>query len=84
MNPKQSNYRKVAFRDVSTGKLFITRSTADTAATLEYKGEMLPLVDLDVSSDSHPFYTGVRHSSPQATRVAQFNARYSRSGSSAA
>lgn len=78
MNQNSCKYRNVAFRDSVTGKVIVTRSTVETSSTLEHEGEVLPLVDLEVTADSHPFYTGVRRAPTQASRVARFQARYSR------
>ncbi len=76
MNQNQPNYRKVAFRDTVTGKVIVTRSTVEASSTLKHDGETLPVVDLEVTADSHPFFTGVRRAPSQESRVARFNARY--------
>ena len=52
------NYRPVAFRDMSNGDTFITRSTVNTKETVDIDGATYPLVKLEISSSSHPFYTG--------------------------
>ena len=49
------NYRPVAFKDLSNGDTFVTRSTVNTKDTIEIDGETLPLVKLEISSTSHPF-----------------------------
>ena len=82
MTQNQLHYREVAFRDTVTGKVIVTRSTVETSKTLLHGGELLPLVDLDVSADSHPFYTGVRRIPAQASRVARFNSRSAKVASS--
>ena len=52
------NYRMVAFKDMSNEDVFLTRSTVDTKETLEVDGVEYPLVKLEISRTSHPFYTG--------------------------
>lgn len=57
------NYRDVAFLDQSNGFQFITRSTVVTKDTIKLEdGRELPLVKLETSSESHPFYTGTQKS----------------------
>ena len=72
-------YGPVAFRDRSTGRLFLTRSTlAATApdATVEIDGAAYPVVDVDVTSDSHPFWTGTTRTLDSEGRVERFQRRY--------
>jgi large subunit ribosomal protein L31 len=72
-------YGPIAFRDRSTGRLFLTRSTlADTAAeaTVEIDGASYPVVDVDVTSDSHPFWTGTARTLDSEGRVEKFQRRY--------
>lgn len=72
----KTQYREVVFQDTTTGKKFLTRSTAQTTDTIEYLGKTYPLVKVDVSSDSHPAYTG-RAAKPSATgRVEAFRKKY--------
>ena len=52
------NYRLVAFKDMSNEDVFITKSTADTKETIEIEGVEYPLVKLEISRTSHPYYTG--------------------------
>ena len=52
------NYRIVAFKDMSNEDVFLTRSTVNTKETLEVDGVEYPLVKLEISRTSHPFYTG--------------------------
>ena len=52
------NYRQVAFKDMSNEEVFITRSTINTKETIEIDGVTYPLVKLEISSSSHPFYPG--------------------------
>ncbi|HEV6969052.1 MAG: type B 50S ribosomal protein L31 [Roseateles sp.] len=56
------NYRDVAFVDLSNGFQFVTRSTVQTKETIEIDGKTLPLVKLETTSESHPFYTGTQKS----------------------
>ena len=51
------NYRDVVFVDLSNGFQFVTRSTVQTKETIELDGKTLPLVKLETTSESHPFYT---------------------------
>lgn len=73
-----AEYRPVAFRDVTTGDVMVIRSTVRTDATIEHDGRRLPLYDLDVSSRSHPAYTGVVGRRPDAGRIERFERRYRR------
>ena len=52
------NYRPVVFKDMSNGDMFLTRSTCKTNDTVEFEGETYPVVKVEISSTSHPFYTG--------------------------
>ena len=56
------NYRDVVFVDLSNGFQFTTRSTVQTKETIEIDGKTLPLVKLETTSESHPFYTGTQKS----------------------
>jgi large subunit ribosomal protein L31 len=70
------NYRMVAFRDMSNGDTFITRSTVNTRESVEIDGTEYPLVKLEISSSSHPFYTGKMKLVDTAGRVDKFRNRY--------
>ncbi|MCD7973008.1 MAG: type B 50S ribosomal protein L31 [Candidatus Azobacteroides sp.] len=70
------NYRPVAFRDMSNGDTFISRSTINTKETVEIDGVEYPLVKLEISSTSHPFYTGKQKLVDTAGRVDKFMNRY--------
>ena len=70
------NYRLVAFRDMSNGYTFITRSTARTKDTVTVDGKEYPLVKLEISSASHPFYTGKMKLVDTAGRVDKFRIKY--------
>ena len=70
------NYRLVAFRDMSNGDTFITRSTVHTRETEVIDGVEYPMVKLEISSSSHPFYTGKMKLVDTAGRVDKFMSRY--------
>ena len=70
------NYRPVAFRDMSNGDTFISRSTVSAKDTVEIDGATYPLVKLEISSTSHPFYTGKQKLVDTAGRVDKFMSRY--------
>ena len=70
------NYRLVAVKDMSNGDTFITRSTVNTRETIEIDGTEYPLVKLEISSTSHPFYTGKMKLVDTAGRVDKFRNRY--------
>ncbi|MGB3181958.1 MAG: type B 50S ribosomal protein L31 [Cyclobacteriaceae bacterium] len=69
-------YREVVFHDTTSDTKFITRSTVDTKDTIDMDGNTYPLVKLEVSSESHPFYTGKKIFVDTAGRVEKFNRRY--------
>ncbi|MBQ87086.1 MAG: 50S ribosomal protein L31 [Gammaproteobacteria bacterium] len=69
-------YRPVLFHDTSVDQYYVIGSTADTEEEKEYKGKTYPYISLDISSASHPFYTGKQRTSERAGRVAQFNKRF--------
>jgi large subunit ribosomal protein L31 len=69
-------YRTVVFQDTSTGETFRTRSTVSTSRTIELDGETLPVVPVEISSSSHPFWTGNQRVLDTAGRVEKFNQRY--------
>ncbi|WP_217614889.1 type B 50S ribosomal protein L31 [Cellulomonas sp. GbtcB1] len=70
-------YRPVVFRDVSADFAFLTRSTITSEKTVEWSdGRTYPVVDVDVSSASHPFYTGRSRVLDTAGRVEKFRQRY--------
>ena len=73
------NYRPVVFKDMSNGDMFLSRSTCKTAHTVEFEGETYPVVKLEISSTSHPFYTGKNKLVDSAGRVDKFMSRYARS-----
>lgn len=71
------NYRLVVFKDMSNGYTFITRSTASSKETIKMDdGKEYPLVKLEISNTSHPFYTGKMKLVDTAGRVDKFMSRY--------
>jgi large subunit ribosomal protein L31 len=70
------NYRPVAFKDMSNEDVFISRSTIQTKETIEIDGTSYPLVKVEISSTSHPFYTGKSKLVDSAGRVDKFMNRY--------
>lgn len=70
------DYRDVVFHDLSSDYKFLTRSTVQTRDTIEYEGQTYPLVKIEVSSQSHPFYTGKNVLLDTAGRVDKFRKRY--------
>ncbi len=74
IHPK--TYRLVAFKDMSNEYTFITRSTAPSRETITIEGVEYPLVKLEISNTSHPFYTGKMKLVDTAGRVDKFNTRY--------
>ncbi|MEU1711219.1 type B 50S ribosomal protein L31 [Streptomyces sp. NPDC005706] len=74
--------RPVVFRDRASGFHLLTRSTIDTRQTLQWEdGTTYPLVDVETSSASHPFYTGNARVVDTAGRVQRFERRYGRTAS---
>ena len=70
------NYRLVAFKDMSNEEVFITRSCANTKETIVYEGVEYPVVKVEISNTSHPFYTGKMKLVDTAGRVDKFYQRY--------
>ncbi|MDE6206623.1 MAG: type B 50S ribosomal protein L31 [Muribaculaceae bacterium] len=70
------NYREVVFKDMSNDEIFITRSTVATRETIEIDGVTYPLVKLEITSSSHPFFTGKQKLVDTAGRVDKFMSRY--------
>ena len=71
------NYREVVFKDAASGTLFLTRSTVQTGETVEYEGKTYPLFQVEISSASHPFYTGKQQLVDTTGRVERFRKKYS-------
>ena len=71
-----SNYREVAFKDMSNDEVFITRSTVNSKEIIEIDGKTYPLVKLEITSSSHPYFTGKQKLVDTAGRVDKFLSRY--------
>lgn len=70
-------YRMVAFRDMSNGYTFVTKSTAKTKETVKLDdGNEYPLIKLEISNTSHPFYTGKMKLVDTAGRIDKFKTKY--------
>ena len=72
------NYRIVAFKDMSNEDVFLTKSTADTSETIEVDGTEYPLVKLEISRTSHPYYTGKSKLVDTAGRIDKFKSKYAK------
>ena len=73
------NYRMVVFKDFSTNDAFLTRSCAPTRETIVWEdGKEYPLVKLEISSFSHPFFTGKMKFVDTAGRIDKFNKKFSK------
>lgn len=70
------DYHKVIFVDSATGTEWITRSTLTSSETREIDGEAVPLVRLEISSVSHPFWTGHLREAARGGKVDEFRRRY--------
>ena len=71
-----SDYRQVVFKDMSNDEIFISRSTANARETIEVDGVTYPLIKLEITNTSHPFYTGKQTLVDSAGRVDKFMNRY--------
>jgi large subunit ribosomal protein L31 len=70
-------YRQVVFQDTSAGFSFLTRSTIETSETVEWEdGNTYPLARVEISSESHPYYTGQMKIVDTAGRVDRYRRRY--------
>ena len=74
IHPK--NYRDVVFKDMSNDQVTITKSSVNTKDTIDIDGVEYPLVKIEISNSSHPFYTGQMKFVDSAGRVDKFNQRY--------
>ena len=70
------NYRPVVFKDMSNEDIFITRSTMAAKETIVIAGVEYPLIKVEISSTSHPFFTGKAKLVDTAGRVDKFMSRY--------
>jgi len=69
------NYREVIFVDNTSGEEFLLNSTVETEETGTYNGKEYPMYKVEISSASHPFYTGVKTTIDTAGRVEKFKQR---------
>ena len=72
------NYRLVAFKDMSNEEVFITKSTAETRETITHEGVEYPVVKMEISRTSHPFYTGKSKLIDTAGRIDKFKTKYAK------
>ena len=71
------DYHPVVFRDITTQTMYLTRSTVTSKQTIEWSdGNTYPLVDVEITADSHPFYTGKARNLSVTGRVEKFQQRY--------
>ena len=70
------NYRLVAFKDMSNDDVFITKSTANSKETIDVEGVEYPLIKLEISRTSHPYYTGKAKLVDTAGRIDKFKNKY--------
>jgi len=74
-------YAPVVFRDLASGATFLTRSTVSSDKTIEWEdGKSYPVIDVEISSESHPFYTGKQRIMDSAAGVEKFNQRFKNFG----
>ena len=76
IHPK--NYRLVAFKDMSNNDIFLAKSTAQTSETVSVDGVDYPLVKLEISRTSHPYYTGKAKLVDTAGRIDKFKTKYAK------
>ena len=82
IHPK--DYRFVVFKDMSNGTTFLTRSTASSKETIKWDdGKEYPLLKLEISNTSHPYYTGKMQFIDSAGRIDKFNKKYGKKNSEA-
>lgn len=72
------NYRMCAFKDMGTGDIVLNKSCANTKDTIEVDGVSYPLIKMEISMFSHPFYTGKMKLIDTAGRVDKFRNRYAK------
>jgi large subunit ribosomal protein L31 len=71
------NYRFVVFKDMSNGTTFLSKSSAQSRETIKYEdGNEYPLIKLEISNTSHPFFTGKNMLVDTAGRIDKFKKRY--------
>jgi large subunit ribosomal protein L31 len=83
-NEIHPDYREVVFQDMSCDFKFITRSTIATRETINFEGKDYPLIKIEVSAESHPFFTGKHKIVDTAGRVEKFRQKFGAVGSKTA
>ena len=74
-----ANYRFVVFKDMSNGHTFLSRSSAPTKETVKWEdGNEYPLIKLEISDTSHPFFTGQKVLVDTAGRIDKFKKKYAK------
>jgi large subunit ribosomal protein L31 len=68
----------VAFKDMSNDDIFITKSTVNSKETIDFEGVEYPLIKLEISRTSHPYYTGKSKLVDSAGRIDKFKNKYSK------
>ena len=69
-------YKEVVIKDMSSGWTFLTRSTSAPKDTIEFEGKEYPVLKIEISSKSNPFFTGQERIMDTAGRIEKFNRRY--------
>jgi len=72
------NYRVIAFKDMSNDDVFLTKSTAKTSETIDVDGVEYPLIKMEISRTSHPYYTGKSKLVDTAGRIDKFKSKYAK------
>lgn len=72
------DYREVLFHDISADFKVVTKTTMAAKETIEHEGKTYPYIKVDISSASHPFYTGTQKILDTEGRVDKFNKKYAR------
>ena len=73
------NYRFVVFKDMSNGQSFLSRSTAPSKETIQWEdGKEYPVIKLEISNTSHPFFTGKNMLVDTAGRIDKFKKKYAK------
>ncbi|AIS09689.1 50S ribosomal protein L31 type B [Lactobacillus helsingborgensis] len=70
------DYQQVVFMDSATGAKFVAGSTLTSKETVDYEGKTYPLIRVEITSDSHPFYTGKQKFAQADGRIEKFNKKY--------
>jgi large subunit ribosomal protein L31 len=72
------NSRKVLFKDITTDETYIISSSVETSETTTQEGVEYPMVKVEISSSSHPFYSGKERSGGTTGRIDKFNKKYNK------